>query len=100
MLRYMLDTNICVYAINRRPLDLAARLDEHSEALAISTVVLGELIYGAEKSVRPAANLKVVEAFASQLEVLSFDTRAAAHFGQIRAELARIGRPIGSYDMM
>ncbi|HSK40465.1 MAG TPA: tRNA(fMet)-specific endonuclease VapC [Arenibaculum sp.] len=100
MLRYMLDTNICIYVVKNRPAGLRERFNELADQLCISAVVLGELMYGAEKSAKPAANLAVVEAFAARLEVLPFDTRAAAQFGQLRAELERAGRPIGSYDMM
>ena len=100
MLRYMLDANICIYVIKNRPAELRQRFNELADQLCISSVVLGELIYGAEKSARPAANLRVVEDFAARLEVLPFDARAAAQFGQVRAELERLGRPIGSYDMM
>jgi tRNA(fMet)-specific endonuclease VapC len=100
MLRYMLDTNICIYAMKQRPESLARRFDESAEQLSISTVAMGELIYGAEKSARMTANLQAVEAFLGRLEVLPFDGKAAAHFGQIRAELERAGQPIGAYDLM
>jgi tRNA(fMet)-specific endonuclease VapC len=100
MLRYMLDTSICVHAIRRRPPDLRERFSGLADQLCISAVTLAELIYGAEKSLRPSDNLAVVEGFAAHLEVLPFADRAAAHFGQIRAGLERAGRPAGSYDMM
>ena len=100
MLRYMLDTDICIYAMKQRPDALAQRFDEVSDQLSISTVTAGELIYGAEKSARVAANLQAIEAFLARLEVLPFDAKAAAHFAQVRAELERAGRPIGAYDLM
>lgn len=59
-----------------------------------------ELIYGAEKSSDPERNLADVEGFAARLEVLDYEQAAAAHSGQIRAELARVGRPIGPFDTM
>ena len=59
-----------------------------------------ELIYGAEKSASPERNLAVVEGFAARLEVLSYDEIAATHTGQLRAELALIGTPIGPYDQL
>jgi len=68
--------------------------------MCISTVTLAELFYGVEKSANPARNLAEVEGFAARLEVLDFDGHAAAHTGQIRAELARTGTPIGPYDQM
>ncbi|MNH32282.1 tRNA(fMet)-specific endonuclease VapC [compost metagenome] len=59
-----------------------------------------ELIYGAEKSANPQRNLSVVEGFAARLEVLDYDDHAAEHSGQLRAELAKAGTPIGPYDQL
>jgi tRNA(fMet)-specific endonuclease VapC len=59
-----------------------------------------ELIYGAEKSAAPERNLAVVEGFAARLDVLAYDRQAAMHSGQLRAELQKIGKPIGPYDQM
>jgi len=100
MLRYMLDTNICIYVIRNRPAGLRERFNSLAEQLCISAVTLAEMLYGAEKSERCAENLAVVEQFAARLEVLPFAERAAAHYGQLRAELERAGRPVGAYDMM
>ena len=68
--------------------------------MAISAVTLGELVYGAEKSAQPERNLADIEGLVARLEVLPFDSSAATHFGQLRAELAKVGRPIGPYDQM
>jgi tRNA(fMet)-specific endonuclease VapC len=100
MLRYMLDTNICIYAIKDRPASLRETFNALSGQLAISSVALGELLFGAEKSAQRQVNLSVVEAFTARLEVLSFDAKAAGHFGDIRATLGRAGTPIGAYDLM
>ena len=100
MLEYMLDSNICIYVIKNRPAALRERFDKFAEALCISTITLGELLYGVEKSTRRSQNLQAVEEFTTRLEVLPFSAKAAAHFGQIRAELARAGRPCGAYDML
>jgi tRNA(fMet)-specific endonuclease VapC len=100
MLRYMLDTNICIYVIKNRPDHLRERFNTLAEQLCISSVVMGELVYGAEKSARVAENLSVVEQFCARLEVLPFGEKAAAHFGQIRVELERMGKPSGAYDLM
>lgn len=67
--------------------------------MCISTVTL-ELIYGAEKSSNPERNLAAVEDLAARLEVLTYDRNAAAHTEQLRAELARLGTPIGPFDQM
>ena len=100
MLRYMLDTNIAIYTIKNRPVKVREAFRRHDGEMCLSSVSLGELIYGAEKSARVEQNLSVVEGFAAQLEVPCFDERAAMHFGQLRAELASAGRAIGPYDMM
>ncbi|KQS59373.1 plasmid maintenance protein [Rhizobium sp. Leaf371] len=100
MLRYMLDTNICIYTIKNRPPAVRDAFNRHSGQLCISAVSLMELLYGAEKSVSPAANLQVVEGFAARLDVLPYDELAAGHTGQLRAELSRAGTPIGPYDQL
>lgn len=100
MLKFMLDTNICIFTIKNRPEQVREAFKRHSGQLSISTVTLMELIYGAEKSANPERNLADIEGFAARLEVLPYDTQAAAHSGQLRAELARIGKPIGPYDQM
>jgi tRNA(fMet)-specific endonuclease VapC len=100
MLKYLLDTNICIYTIRRRPPEIRERFNRLSDQLCISSVTWGELVYGAEHSARPEHNMRVIEGFAARLEVLPFQAGDAAHFGQVRAALYRIGKPIGAYDMM
>lgn len=100
MLRYMLDTNICIFTIKSRPQEVREAFKRHHGQMCISTVTLMELIYGAEKSANPGRTLADVEGFAARLEVLDYDAEAAAHTGLLRAELARLGRPIGPYDQM
>ena len=100
MLKFMLDTNICIFTIKNRPQEVRAAFRRHHGQMCISTVTLMELIYGAEKSSNPERNLADVEGFAARLEVLKYDQEAAAHAGQLRAELARHGTPIGPYDQM
>jgi tRNA(fMet)-specific endonuclease VapC len=100
MLRYMLDTNICIYVIKKRPARLRERFNNFADQLCISVITLAELIYGAEKSARPRENLTVVEQFCARLDILSFADRAATHYGQLWAELELGGRPVGIHDMM
>lgn len=100
MLKYLLDTNIVIYTIKNKPAQVRERFRLHDGQMAISSVTLGELVFGAERSTRPEANLAVVEGFVARVDTLDFDPAAAHHFGQIRAELYRAGRPIGPYDMM
>lgn len=100
MLRFMLDTNICIFTIKSRPQVVREAFKRHHGQMCISTVTLMELIYGAEKSSNPERNLADVEGFAARLEVLKYDQEAAAHTGQLRAELARLGKQISPYDQM
>jgi len=100
MLRFMLDTNICIYVIKSRPPSCREKFTTHSGALAISSVTMAELIYGAMKSAKPESNLRTIEEFAARLTVLDFDTNAAGHYGDIRSNLEAKGTVIGPYDMM
>lgn len=100
MLRYMLDTNICIYVIRDRPAGLRDRFNELSEQLCVSTITLAELNFGAEKSARPIENCNILEEFLARLEIQPFSADAAFHYGRIRAELERAGRPIGLHDML
>lgn len=100
MLKYMLDTNICIFTIKNRPQEVREAFTRHHGQMCISTVTLMELIYGAEKSANPEKNLSVVEGFAARLDLLPYDDAAASHTGQLRAELARNGTPIGPYDQL
>ena len=70
-----------------------------AEQLCISRITLGELHYGAEKSARRVDNLTAIQHFAARLDVLAFEAKAAAHYGQVRAELERTGAPCGPHDM-
>src|SRR5947199_1413523 len=99
MLSYMLDTNNCIYVMTKRSLELLAKFNALAEQLCISSVTLGELHYGAEKSARREANLIALEHFVARLDVLAFDAKAAMHYGQLRAELHRAGTPCGPHDM-
>ena len=96
----MLDIDVCVHVIRDRPPELRQRFNEAADQLCVSAITLAELMYGAEKSARPAHNLQVVEQFAARLEVLPFAQAAAAQYGQLRAELEHAGQPIGAYDML
>lgn len=99
MLRYLLDTNIVIYVIKRRPLALLQIFNEHAGHMAISSITLAELLHGAEKSNAPARSLAVVEDFCSRLEVLPYGPKAAQHYGSIRAALEKRGQTIGVNDL-
>ena len=99
MLRYLLDTNICIYVIKRRPELVLDRFNENAAHLAISSITLAELLHGAEKSSQPQRTLAVVEDFCSRLDVLDYGAKAAQHYGQIRASLEQRGTSIGVNDL-
>jgi tRNA(fMet)-specific endonuclease VapC len=99
MLRYLLDTNICIYVIKRRPESLLERFNRNAAHLAMSAITLAELMHGAEKSSDPSRSLAVVENFCSRPEVLAYGPKAAQHYGQIRSALERRGKPIGVNDL-
>ena len=99
MLRYLLDTNIVIYVIKRRPLQALELFNQHASRMAISAITLAELMHGAEKSSRPPTNLAVVEDFCSRLEVLAYGAKAAQHYGSIRTVLERQGQTIGVNDL-
>jgi len=100
MLKYMLDTNIIIYIMKNRPKQVKKQFKQHKGQICISSVTLGELVFGAEHSQQVERNLADIESMITRLEVLPFDNKAAYHFGQIRAALYSIGQPIGPYDMM
>ena len=99
MLRYLLDTNIVIYVLKRRPVEVLATFNANASRMAISSITLAELLHGAEKSQRVNENLTAIEDFCSRLEVLTYGTKAAQHYGAIRAALEKIGKPIGINDL-
>ena len=94
----MLDTNICIYVMrNSEPAPRKRFLDLEGQ-LCVSSVTVGELAYGAEKSSRRAQNFDELDNLLSRITVLPFDEAAARHYGNLRAELERAGTPCGPYD--
>jgi len=99
MLKFMLDTNIVIYVIKRRPLEVLEVFNTRAGQMSLSVVTVAELFHGAEKSTKPEHNLHIVEDFCSRLEVLDYTVKAAAHYGDIRADLERRGTTIGVNDL-
>ena len=99
MLRYLLDTNIVIYVLKRRPVAVLPTFNDNASRMAISSITLAELLHGAEKSSRVSENLAVVEDFCSRLDVLPYGPKAAQHYGAIRAALEKRGQPIGVNDI-
>lgn len=97
---YLLDTNTCIGYINRRSLPIFRRLSAlPREDIALCDIVKFELYYGVYKSSRQERNLQVVQEFFSEFISLPFNGVAAEICGRLRAQLAAVGTPIGSYDL-
>lgn len=99
MLTFMLDTNIAIYVLKKRPESALKSFNRNSGKMCISSITFAELMHGVEKSAYPEHNYQQVENFISRLQVLEYGTNAAAHYGNIRAELERTGKPIGVNDL-
>ena len=99
MLKYMLDTNIVIYVIKRRPLEVLDTFNQHAGQMCISSITLSELLHGVEKSAQPDHNLRQVESFVSRLDVLDYTSKASAHYGDIRSNLEKKGKTIGVNDI-
>ena len=99
MIKYLLDTNIVIYVHKRRPTEVLEIFNKNANRMAISSITLSELIYGAEKSQNVDKNLEAIEEFISHLDVLSYDAKASQHYGQIKAALEKKGEIIGENDI-
>lgn len=100
-MKYMLDTNICIYIIKKQPENVLKKFKSFNVGdICISSVTLAELMYGVEKSNYPQKNRAALEEFILPLEIMSFDDSAAYHYGYIRTCLEKKGLPIGSLDLM
>lgn len=100
-MKLMLDTDICIDIIRKRPRSVLDRLKDHAVGeIGISTVTLAELEYGASASSSPARNREALAQFVSPLEIAPFDRPATAVYGRVRAALARSGRMIGALDLL
>ena len=98
---YMLDSNICIYMIKKKPESLLRRIQASNvNGIAISAITLAELEFGVAKSDYPEKNANALTQILSIINVLSFDANAASVYGSIRADLQRKGTPIGGLDML
>jgi len=94
----MLDTNTCVHAINGNAAVRARFIAEHPIGLSISAITEAELWFGVENSAKAEKNAETLRAFLATVDILSFDTIAAAEYGHVRTKLKRAGTPIGDRD--
>lgn len=98
---HLLDMNICIYIIKRKPPVVLQRLARFALGeITISSITVAELHFGAQKSQYPERNRRALEQFLLPLNVVAFDYAAAAIYGQIRATLERQGTPIGALDLL
>ena len=100
-MRYMLDTNICIYVIKHKPETVFQKLQNiNPEDVCISSVTYAELVHGVEKSAAVEKNRLALSILLANMEILDFDVDAADCYGKIRAALEKKGTPIGPLDMM
>lgn len=100
-MRYMLDTNICIYIIKKHPVHVLNNLKKRDISdICLSSITLAELEYGVQKSERTSQNSIALAEFLAPLEIMPFDESAAIEFGKIRALLEKNGTLIGEYDLM
>lgn len=100
-MKYMLDTNICIYAIKHKPDAVIEKFLSHDpEEMCISAITYAELMHGVEKSMAVERNRIAMSLFLSPITILDFDEKAAEEYGRIRAELEKKGTPIGPMDTL
>ncbi len=100
-MRYMLDTNTCIYLIKKKPVEVIERLRRSKISdIGISSITLSELEYGVEKSERRDQNKAALAQFIVPFEVCAYDESAAAEYGTIRARLEKKGQSLGSLDLL
>ncbi len=96
----LLDTNICIYIINTKPAGVLQRFQQYRLGdIGVCSVVAAELAYGVAKS-GSSRNREALEMFLAPITILPFDEAAVWAYGKLRAELERMGTPIGSLDTM
>src|SRR5436309_1231834 len=100
-MRYLLDTNICIYIAKRRPARVQTRFERLRPGdVGMSIVTYLELVYGAWKSQRAEANLAIIEQLRLIIPVQPLEVGVATHYGRLRTDLERKGKPIGGYDLL
>jgi len=100
-MKYLIDTNICIYIINKRPAAVIEKFKQFELGeIGISTITVSELQYGVAKSTYRKKNEVRLEEFLAPLEILTYDQTAARVYGDIRFQLEKRGRPIGPLDLL
>ena len=100
-MNYLLDTNTCIYIINKKPASAIERIQtKRPEQVAISTITQAELEYGLARSKHPERNRIALLQFLFPFQLIDFDQLAAVQYGIIRSDLESLGKPIGSMDLL
>jgi tRNA(fMet)-specific endonuclease VapC len=100
-MKYLIDTNICIYIMNNRPTDVIQKFKQFSPGeIGISTISVSELQYGVAKSTHRNENQLRLDEFLAPLEILTYDEIAARTYGDIRFQLEKYGKPIGPLDLL
>lgn len=99
MFKYLLDTNIVIYVMKKRPKEVMGIFNRNAHRMVISAITFSELQYGAEKSARVQENLNTIEEFTSLIDILPYTAKASMHYGNIRASLEKLGQTIGVNDL-
>lgn len=101
MIRFLLDTNVCIDLLRGKGEDILRHLGRHDLGeIGISAITFAELQHGVHKSSDPARNMQAVAQFCAAFDIQPFDDVAAEVYGRIRAELERLGTPIGPLDTL
>lgn len=100
-MKVMLDTNMCIYLIRQKPVQVLNKFQSYNLGdIGVSSITVAELQYGVAKSQRQQQNQHALTQFLAPLEIADFGESAALKYGQIRAELERLGTPIGANDLL
>ena len=100
-MKFMIDTNTCIYIIKRKPMEVIDRFRQlQISQVSISSITLSEIEYGVIKSSKPAQNYLALAQFLAPMEILPYGDEAAQHYGKLRVYLEKQGTPIGSLDML
>ncbi len=100
-MKYMLDTNICIYIIKQNPQAVIKKFKLFNVGdICISSMTFAELMYGVEKSTHQKKNKAALEEFILPLDIMPFDDRAACNYGEIRTHLEKSGNVIGPLDLI
>lgn len=100
-MKYLLDTNICIYIIKKRPLNVFEKFKSLAiGSIGISSITLAELQFGIMKSSDPEKNQEALDKFLTPLEIIDFDYKATVEYGIIRFDLEKKGTPIGPLDTL